>query len=91
MPKRDLFRMIDWLVWAVVAYAICFTLRAYDLEPQAQTVLWKLGNVTVAAYVGYWIDRQAFRARITIGSTPIEGLRRAVVMAATMLTVGLGL
>lgn len=91
MAKRDLTRMVDWLIWAVFAYAACIFLRAYDMEPQLQTVLWKLGNVTVAAYVGYWIDRRAFQSRITTGSTPIDTVRRAIVMAATMLSVGLGL
>lgn len=89
MP-RNLLRMLDWLVWAVVAYLICFILRAYDMEPQVQTVMWKLGNATVAAYVGYWIDRRAF-SRLSDTNDSIDGVRRAIVMAAAMLTVGLGL
>lgn len=86
----NLLRMIDWLAWAILAYVICITLRTYDMEPQIQTVMWKLGNVTVAAYVGYWLDRRAF-SRLTDENDSIDGVRRAIVMAAAMLTVGLGL
>lgn len=91
MAKRDLFRMIEWLAFALLAYIVCIALRSYDFEPQAQTVLWKVGNLNVAAWVGYWVDRRAFRTRITTCSTPLETVRRAVVIAAAMLAVGLGL
>lgn len=83
-------RMLEWLLMAAVLYVICITLRTFELEPQVQVVLWKLGNVTVAAFVGYWIDRRAF-ARVDACSDPVEQLRRALVMAAAMLAVSLGL
>lgn len=83
-------RMIEWLLMAAVLYMVCITLRSLDVEPQAQVVLWKLANVTVAAYVGFWIDARAF-ARITVTTHPLEQLRRAIVMAAAMLAVSLGL
>lgn len=89
--KAELNRMADWLGWAVLAYAACIVLRTYEVEPQVQVILWKLGNVTVAAYVGYWIDRRAFRMRINADASIQEQLRRAIVMAAAMLSVGLGL
>lgn len=90
LKKRDLARMFDWLVWAFVFYAMCITLRVYGVEPQVQTVLWKLGNLTVAAYAGYWIDRRAF-TRLYLGAPPLEQMRRAVIIAAAMVAVGLGL
>jgi hypothetical protein len=83
-------RMLEWLALAAVLYAACITLRTFDVEPQAQIVLWKLANVTVSAYVGYWIDRRAF-ARVGRFSDVGDQLRRAVVMAAAMLSVSLGL
>jgi hypothetical protein len=91
MKKTDLARMFDWLAWAAACYLAVLLLRAADLAPQLQTVLWKLGNLTVAAYAGYWIDRRAFRMRIDDTSPPLEQLRRAIVMAAAMLAVALGL
>ena len=92
MRTTDLGRMFDWLVWAVLAYVLCIVLRTYGIEPQVQTVLWKLGNLTVAAYAGYWIDRRAFNTtRMSLSSPPLEQVRRAIIIAAAMVAVGLGL
>ncbi len=91
MKRNDIVRMIDWLAWALACYAAVLVLRGLDVAPQAQTVLWKLGNLTVAAYAGYWIDRRAFRMRIEPGSDGSEQLRRAIIMAAAMIAVALGL
>ncbi|MGP1675941.1 MAG: putative holin [Burkholderiales bacterium] len=86
---NDKFRMIQWLAIAAVFYALALTVFA--AQPQLQTLAWKLGNVTVAGFVGYWIDRRAFRKAITPYSPPLEQIRRAVIMAAAMLSVSLGL
>jgi hypothetical protein len=83
-------RMLEWLASAFAFYAACIVLRSLGLEPQVQVVLWKLANVTIAAYVGYWIDRRAF-ARIRGIADQQEQLRRAIVMAAAMIAVALGL
>lgn len=82
--------MGEWILMALVMYVVCIVLRTYEIEPQVQVVLWKLANVTVAAFVGYWIDRRAF-GRILTSATPLEQIRRAIVMAAAMLAVALGL
>ncbi len=84
----DKFRMAQWLAIAALLYAIAL----WTPQPQIQTALWKLGNVTVAAFVGYWIDRRAFWfARLDAGSEALLHLRRAIIMAAAMLAVALGL
>jgi hypothetical protein len=44
----------------------------------------------VAAFMGYWIDRRAFNRVGRFAEAP-EQLRRAIVMAAAMLSVSLGL
>ena len=88
--KTETMRMVEWLLLAAVFYIGVIALRAANLEPQVQVVLWKLGNVTVAAYVGYWMDRRAF-ARVLVTTTPLEQVRRAIIMAAAMLSVSLGL
>lgn len=82
--------MVEWLASALAFYAACIALRTFDLEPQLQVVLWKLGNVTIAAYTGYWIDRRAF-SRITRTACAETQLRRAIIMAAAMVAVALGL
>lgn len=88
--KLELHRMLGWLVWAVLFYAVSVHLRNQGLEPQMQVLFWKLGNMTSAAYAGYWLDRRAF-ARVDGSSDSNEQLRRAIVMAAAMISVGLGL
>lgn len=81
-------RMAQWLLFAAIFYGIAM----YISMPQIQTLCWKLGNVTVAAFVGYWIDRRAFyKKRLTGESVPTEEIRRAIIIAAAMLAVSLGL
>jgi hypothetical protein len=87
---KDVMRMAEWVVVAAVMYGSCIALRSFNVAPQAQVVLWKLGNMTIAGHVGYWMDRRAF-TRIEAGSTYLEQLRRAIVIAAAMLAVALGL
>lgn len=91
MKKHDLARMLDWLVWALLFHGCALVLRQLQIEPPIQTVLWKLGNLTLSAYAGYWIDRRAFRMRVDTASPAGEHIRRAIIIAAAMVSVGLGL
>ncbi len=84
---KDYFRMFPWLLFAAVFYVIALNVAM----PQVQTLCWKLGNVTVAAFVGYWIDRHAFRDRIDAMSSGLMLIRRALIIAAAMISVALGL
>ena len=87
---KDKFRMAQWLLMAVLFYGSA--LLVFGDQPQLQTLAWKLGNLTVAAFVGYWIDRRAFLdARLNPHSPPLLQMRRAVIMAAAMLAVAMGL
>jgi hypothetical protein len=97
--KRDFdkFRMAQWLLLSVLAYVIATVLAdvpsATDagMWPRVQTVLWKCGHLNLAAYMGYWIDRRAFRMRIDCASDGLEHIRRAIIIGATMLAFGLKL
>ena len=85
--KSDLGRMLPWALLAISFYL----LAAIVSDPKVQTLLWKYGNVTGAGYLGYWLDRWLSRRRIGAESTETEGLRRAIIVAAAMLAIGLGL
>ena len=87
--KSERFRMVQWLALAALFYGLA--LLAFGSQPQLQTLCWKLGNVTIAAYVGYKIDVHASRKRITPFSSDGEYIRRSIIMAAAMLAVGMGL
>ena len=90
--------MFDWLIIAVLlASVVCF------IAPQQLPVsLYKLSLVALAAVAGYWIDRSAFpyaRPHVCLVSAQnpethaLFGfcmLRRAIIMAAAMLAMGLG-
>jgi hypothetical protein len=89
--RADLARMVDWLVWAMACYIAVYVLRAAGAAPQLQTLMWKLGNVTVAGFAGYWLDRRLFRKRITADSPPLEQLRRAILVVGAIAGVCLGL
>jgi len=85
--QSDIGRMLPWALLAISFYV----LAAISGEPKVQTLLWKYGNVTGAGYLGYWLDRWLSRSRIGAESTEMEGMRRAVIVAAAMLAIGLGL
>lgn len=117
-------RMADWLVYAVLLAALVFWISPQQLPVS----LYKLSLVSLAAVVGYWIDRSLFpyarpdaflaldsiaddNPETEIGFDPnaeamttleakaddvllrlmgLAMIRRAVIVAATMLAVGLG-
>lgn len=86
--NKDYFRMGQWLLLGAVFYGLT---QIPDLSPVFQTVSMKLGNVTIGAFLGYWVDRISSRLRIKEYSANEEHLRRAIIMAAAMICVSLGL
>lgn len=84
-------RMIEWLAVAVVLYALALSMLHTGYNGPLQTLTWKLGHVTLGGWAGYWLDRAAFRDRIQSSSPPLVMIRRAVIMAAAMYTLGTGL
>jgi len=85
-------RMFDWLLVTLVLVA-----SIYVLSPQQLPVsLYKLSLITMAAVVGYWIDRSLFPyARpdelvLTKIERSVSMLRRAIIVGCAMLAVSLG-
>lgn len=93
----DKFRMAQWLLLSVLAYALATMLAGMHgatdagMWPRVQTVLWKAGHLNLAAFLGYWIDRRAFRLRIDSASPAGEHIRRAIIIGAAMLAFCLAL
>jgi hypothetical protein len=80
--------MLPWALLALLFYTVALATP----QPQIQTLLWKIGHITLGANVGYWIDRTAFQDRLEPGTTdPIRALSRAIVVAAAILGLSLGL
>lgn len=97
MNIRDKSRMIQWLLLSLLAYglaALMADMLQYGesgLWPRIQVVLWKCGHLNLAAYIGYMLDRNAFGDRIEPHSHHMKHIRRAIIMAATMVAFGLAL
>lgn len=85
------FRMFQWLLISLTLYVLAVVLAKAELLPQVQTMSWKLGHETIAAFMGYWIDRSMFRDRMGADTPPLLQIRRAVIIAATMLAVAMGM
>lgn len=84
----DKLRMAHWAVFSGLIYLAAM----YVAQPQLQIVLWKIGHITVAAFVGYWIDRNVFRdSRIHSNSLPMLQVRRAIIIGAAMLAISMGM
>lgn len=78
--------MVAWIFISAILYSLAPHLDTNIL----QTIAIKLGNVTVAGNVGYWLARTAL-GRVYPESPPQEKVARAIVMGAAMLAVSLGL
>ena len=89
----EIFRMLQWLLisFCLYAFAMALAARGIDFYPQIQTVSWKLGHITIAAFFGYWIDRNAFRDRIASDSEALFTIRRAIIIVGTMIAISLGM
>lgn len=87
MAKADHLRMASWLLLSAACYGLALSAT---LQPQIETLFWKLGHVTVAAHVGYFVSRHAI-GRLTTSSPPIDKMARAIIIGAAMLSISLGL
>lgn len=95
---HDTFRAGPWLIAALIMAAIVGFLYPHQLG----VLLWSLTKLSLGAYLGYWIDRTIFyyarpgaidwreagphTAYLLAGCM----LRRALIMAAAILALGLG-
>lgn len=85
-------RMFQWLATAMVLFAIA-AIAAFsgivELRPVG-LIASKAANVTLGAFIGYWIDRHAFRTRIEPESNPLLHIRRALIIGAAIYAVAGG-
>lgn len=92
----DKFRAGPWLIFTIVMAAIVGFMYPHQLG----VLLWSLTKLSAGAYLGYWIDRTIFyygrpgdiahkdlyTALLIIGCM----IRRALIMAAAITALGLG-
>lgn len=83
-----MFRM-QWT--ALVAVITCVLVAVTNPE-QGLNILQKVNLVVLAGWIGYWLDRELFPyARPHEADTDGAMLRRSIIVAGSMLAVGLGL
>lgn len=92
---NDTLRVWPWLLGALLATVVVAFIAPYQLG----VLMWSLSKLALGAYLGYWIDRSIFHyARPHTLSIEIDGelviaaslLRRALLVAAAILALGLG-
>jgi hypothetical protein len=93
----DKLRIGPWLILAILT-----TIAVGFLYPhQLGVLLWSLTKLCWGAYLGYWIDRSIFPYARPDGFNPENDtnqrtswealmLRRAIIIAAAILALGLG-
>jgi len=86
--RREIFRL-SWFTYA----AGFFLALVFFLSPaQFPVVIHKLSLVTLGGVLGYWMDRHLFPDARTTKSTPSPWMiRRAILVAACILSIGLAL
>lgn len=97
-------KSIRLLGWALIALALSLAV-AFIAPQQLPVSLYKINLVALAGVVGYWLDRGLFpyarpsawadlaRYGATLGNAQVFAacmLRRALVVAAAMIAVGMG-
>jgi len=86
-PARDFFRMVSWLAAGLALMFVTFDFGLQESHPGLQATLYNLANLTLRAWVGYWIARHTLGRVDQDGTdTPMLYLARAVLIGAVILT-----
>jgi|TARA_R110001583_G_scaffold9243_3_gene43925 hypothetical protein len=93
----DKLRIWPWLCLALAFTAIVAVVAPYQLGVLA----WSLSKLSLGAYLGYWVDRSIFhycrphaflehRSAVQPDAFAASMIRRALIIAASILALGLG-
>lgn len=89
--KGEQIRMLNWVYITLLLYGLAFLCNHLQLPVSVATLFYKFGHVSVAAFIGYRIDRAIFGDRIGPESPPIRLLARALIVTGAMLSISMGL
>lgn len=89
----DKLRLGPWLIAALLMAGVVGWLYPHQLG----VLLWSLTKLSFGAYLGYWIDRTIFpyarpgdHLAAPVKSVALLMLRRAIIIAAAIVALGLG-
>lgn len=90
------FRLFSWLVFALVLLALALVCQAYWPGHVLTVTVYKAHLLALGGFGGYWLDRALFpyaRPDNLVDEAVLFNaatLRRAIVVAACLICVGLG-
>lgn len=85
--STEFYRMAHWAIIAAALYFVALGFSLQDTQPALQSTIYHAANVTLRAWIGYWIARTALgRMRHNEMDPPIAILARAVIIGAVILT-----
>lgn len=85
--SKSALRMVEWLAIAVALYFLTFDFGLQESHPGLQATIYNVANITVRAWIGYWIARGTLgRLKMTDADNPTKLLARAVLIGAVILT-----
>ena len=94
--KSDKLRMGTLLALSALLYgaAIVISLIGGVVPPlwavQLQTVVWKLGHITMGGHLGYWVSRLAL-GRVSAECADLRRVARAIIIGSCVLAVAQGM
>ena len=84
--------------WLVIAFALIFVAIIADWITngslnfnKVSTLFWKAGLVTIAAHIGYWIEREANKRTLSKIDDSTKAKCRAIIIAAVVLGISWGM
>lgn len=87
-PKtRDVLRMTPWLIAGMALMYVTFDFGLQETRPGLQATIYNLANITLRAWLGYWIARNTLGRLDQFGKgEPMGYVARAIVIGAVVLT-----
>lgn len=80
-------RMSQWLWIALALYFLTFDFGLQESHPGLQATIYNVANITVRAWLGYWIARHTLgRVDQNGEGIPMLHLARALLIGAVVLT-----
>ena len=86
------YRMLDWLLISILLLLLVFAMA----PQQIQVLVFKMAQVAISGYIGYWFDRSVAPnvrphcEKLTAQERAAAGLRRALIISAAMIAGALG-
>lgn len=85
--ESGFLRMAQWLAIGLALYALTFGAGLQESAPGLQSTIYNLANITLRAWVGYWVARNLLgRLGTTSGEQSHNVLARAILIGAVILT-----